>query len=174
MGDYLRKRECIGIYILIVILFSLFLLVDVWLNNFLIFKIIFFFIEDKNYLIQNLIIKKSIIYTIIGCIMGGLITSFKGLHSYVEVDKWNTQMAISYYLGPFITIILGISVYCIFSAGFLFVSLGKENISSNSNMAFSIGFFSGLSWDLALEKFYSSARSLFSKKEKPKEEVSTI
>jgi hypothetical protein len=107
-------------------------------------KVLFVFDEQK--LQNSLVIRKNLLYTVLGTVMGGLVCSFKGIHTYNNYEKWNGELAVSYYLGPWITIILGIAFYSLFTESFISITIGKENILSNSTSSLGMGFLIGLSW----------------------------
>lgn len=152
----------IAFYLLVCGSISIYFVLDVWSDQFLLLSKCF---PDLNINSLDIATLKTISYTTAGSILGAVIISLRGLHIYGVIQR-NFEMSYSgsYFIGPWASGLLGISVYALVRGGLL-VFGGDSEIESLTQATqfgyFGLGFLIGFAWDKVLQKIDSIAAQLF-------------
>ncbi|CAK2701384.1 conserved membrane hypothetical protein [Vibrio crassostreae] len=165
------------IYIITYTLFSIWLLMDGWINNFA----SIYFLWSSEFLplhVQNLI------FTMLGALLGCAVLGITSFHRYKAIDKiFDGDHLWGFFLAPFLALIVGILIFALLQSGL--VVLTNQSVTANtapSDITASLGYLaiggiSGYNWDVfvnKLEELSANVMSTPSQETSKKEESESI
>ncbi|WP_155674601.1 hypothetical protein [Aliivibrio fischeri] len=160
--ETIKKSKCcfvtflVPTYIVIYTLFSIWLLIDGWINGFSSIFWLWSITPETSTLPPPVY---NLLFTMLGALLGCAVLGITSFHRYKAIDKaFDIDHLSGFILAPILALIIGLLIFAMLQSGLVVltnqsVSTGNTNPETTATLGYlAIGGISGYNWDVFVKK----------------------